>query len=92
MPDEKNPYRDLPAVDELAAAIDGDDLARPQIVAIARTAVERARANIENGSPGDARSIAEDLVAEALLARSQRVINATGVLLHTNLGRAPISA
>ncbi len=92
MPDEKNPYRDLPAVDELAAAIAGDDLARPQIVAIARTAVERARANIENGSPGDARSIAEDLVAEALLARSQRVINATGVLLHTNLGRAPISA
>ena len=91
MPDEKNPYRNLPAVDDLTAALDGYDLPRPLLVALARVAVERARADIQSGSDGDAESIARDLVGEALLGRSHQVINATGVLLHTNLGRAPIS-
>ena len=48
--------------------------------------VEAARAAIAAGDPSSARSRAE-ATAAALLGP---VINATGVILHTNLGRAPL--
>ena len=50
--------------------------------------VDAARLAIAAGDPGSARDRAES-VARALL---QPVVNATGVLLHTNLGRAPVAS
>lgn len=47
--------------------------------------VDAARAAIAAGDPGSARSRAEAMAAAIL----RPVINGTGVLLHTNLGRAP---
>jgi L-seryl-tRNA(Ser) seleniumtransferase len=83
--------RDLPSVDRLLA---DDVLAaapRPLATAAARAAVERARETIRaGGEPGDlvedARAELERLAAPAL----RRVLNATGVIVHTNLGRAPL--
>ena len=49
--------------------------------------VDAARAAIDRGDPAGARADAE-AVAAALL---RPVVNATGVLLHTNLGRAPLA-
>ena len=49
--------------------------------------VDAARAAIAAGDPSSARARAE-AVRRALL---QPVVNATGVLLHTNLGRAPLA-
>jgi L-seryl-tRNA(Ser) seleniumtransferase len=64
-------------------------LGRGIVVAAVRQAQERARSGAIE--PGD---VAEDAIAglPPLAATLTPVINATGVLLHTNLGRAPLSA
>ena len=68
-----------PSVDALARELRDIGLPHPLLV-------DAARAAIAAGDPGSARARAE-AVAAALLGS---VINATGVILHTNLGRAPL--
>jgi len=68
--------RALPAVDRLATAV-------------ARAELEARRAELLQGASDEV-----DLVARArrrLRPRLRRVLNATGVVVHTNLGRAPLS-
>ena len=79
--------RDLPSVDELAR--DADD---PLAVEAARAVLTRAREEIRAGAdPGDLRArLAEELDA-ARMPSLRRVLNATGVIVHTNLGRAPLA-
>jgi L-seryl-tRNA(Ser) seleniumtransferase len=80
--------RDLPSVDELARG-SGDPLA----VSAARELIDRARAEILAGAdPGDLAARLRDALAEARRPALRRVLNATGVLVHTNLGRAPLPA
>jgi L-seryl-tRNA(Ser) seleniumtransferase len=79
--------RDLPSVDELAREA-GDPLA----VDAARVVIERAREEIRAGAdPGDLASRLRDELADARRPRLRRVLNATGVVIHTNLGRAPLA-
>ena len=79
--------RDLPSVDELARAVDD-----PLAVDAARTVLARAREEIRAGfEPGD---LMERVREEAASVRSpglRRALNATGVVIHTNLGRAPLA-
>ncbi len=79
--------RDLPSVDELARRSDD-----PLAVEAARRVLARAREEIKaGGRPGD---LAERLREELDSARAphlRRVVNATGVIVHTNLGRAPLA-
>jgi L-seryl-tRNA(Ser) seleniumtransferase len=80
--------RDLPSVDELARSA-GDPLA----VDAARAVIDRAREEIRAGSdPGDLAARLREELASAREARLRRVLNATGVVVHTNLGRAPLAA
>jgi L-seryl-tRNA(Ser) seleniumtransferase len=68
-----------PSVDALARSIGDIDLPHPLLV-------DAARAAIAAEEPDRARAIAE-ATRQAML---RPVVNATGVLLHTNLGRAPL--
>src|SRR5207248_6598889 len=79
--------RDLPSVDELAREA-GDPLA----VDAARVVIDRAREKIQAGSdPGDLAARLREELADARKPRLRRVLNATGVVVHTNLGRAPLA-
>src|SRR5262249_22558899 len=84
--------RDLPSVDELLRSERLAGLPREPAVDAARTALARAREDIRAGAqPGD---LVERTLAEldaATRPRLRRVINASGVVLHTNLGRAPLA-
>src|SRR6266508_4103745 len=79
--------RDLPSVDQLARGIDD-----PLAVDVARSLLDRAREQVHAGiDPGDlAGRLREELTA-ARAPRLRRVLNATGVIAHTNLGRAPLA-
>ncbi|HEX5798646.1 MAG TPA: L-seryl-tRNA(Sec) selenium transferase [Gaiellaceae bacterium] len=74
-------------MDELARGVDD-----PLAVTAARTVLELAREEIRAGAdPGDLRARVEEAVAAARRPSLRRVLNATGVLVHTNLGRAPLA-
>ena len=84
--------RDLPSVDELLRDERLASEPHELVVAAARTALERAR--VEIGEGRDPGPIVDAVVAELGRARRpslRRVLNATGVLVHTNLGRAPLA-
>jgi L-seryl-tRNA(Ser) seleniumtransferase len=80
--------RDLPSVDELARGADD-----PLAVDAARKVLVRAREQIRAGAdPGDLGERLREELGAARAPRLRRVINATGVIVHTNLGRAPLAA
>ncbi len=64
-------------------------------VEVARAVVDDARVQVENGEPVTEESVLADARRRAgEIGRSllQPVVNATGVIVHTNLGRAPLGA
>ena len=72
----RDALRRLPSVDRLA-------------IAVARATLAERRAELLDGADDDV-----DLLARAndrLLPSLRRVLNATGVVVHTNLGRAPLA-
>jgi L-seryl-tRNA(Ser) seleniumtransferase len=80
--------RDLPSVDELTRPRDD-----PLAVEAARAVLARAREEIRAGAdPGDLAQRLADELATARRPALRRVLNATGVIVHTNLGRAPLPA
>ncbi|MDH4280498.1 MAG: L-seryl-tRNA(Sec) selenium transferase, partial [Acidimicrobiia bacterium] len=69
-----------PSVDQLARSLRNHGLPHPVLVEVARDAIAQ-------GHHEQADALAEERKRRML----QPVVNATGVLLHTNLGRAPVS-
>jgi len=84
--------RDLPSVDELLR--DERLASEPHELAVAAARTVLARARLEIGAGADPGDIVDRVLAELACARRpslRRVLNATGVLVHTNLGRAPLA-
>ncbi len=101
-----NPYRGLPSVDallrhEAISALEGQ-VPSERLADHVRLVIDRARASITaggNGLTSAAGADKVDMLAAQVVASVTRtsapslvpVINATGVIIHTNLGRAPLS-
>ena len=98
------PLRALPSVDQLlrteAIAQLRDSVGLPHLTNVVREVTDEMREQIQSDSLPERSK--EQLLDEAVkriqslcrheaLAALRRVINATGVILHTNLGRAPLS-
>ncbi len=98
-----DPRRALPAVDRLAAAVGARASGLPGWATLegARRALAEARERLSDsdcGSEALTGRMLEDLSARAALlaaalcgGQPRRVVNATGIPLHTNLGRAPLA-
>jgi L-seryl-tRNA(Ser) seleniumtransferase len=87
--------RGLPSLDRLLGHARLGRLPRGLAVAAGRRALAAARAAVLAGGPAPdlealARQIADDVDAAAR-PRLRGVVNATGVVIQTNLGRAPLS-
>lgn len=96
-------YRQLPSVDELLrsdfAAVLIEREGRTAVTTAARAVLERLREEITAGTLDGPRlatalehigTAVENQLRRDLGFSLRRVINATGVILHTNLGRAPL--
>jgi len=86
--------RELPSVDELAARLADLELPRTLVVNEARHVLNHMRTAMLDGLALDPKTAEQRLRNSlALLTKPslRSVINATGVILHTNLGRAPLA-
>jgi len=84
--------RGLPSVDELLRDERLEAAPRAAAATAVRVTLERAREEIRAGAdPGDLADRAVRELEEARRPRLRRVLNATGVVVHTNLGRAPLA-
>jgi L-seryl-tRNA(Ser) seleniumtransferase len=84
---------ELPSVDELLR--DPRLAAAPHGLAVdaARDVLDRAREEIRAGrDPGELAALISEEIAAAHAYRLRSAVNATGVIAHTNLGRAPLAA
>ncbi|MFN3231263.1 MAG: L-seryl-tRNA(Sec) selenium transferase [Alphaproteobacteria bacterium] len=94
-------FRQIPQVGELVAspAFAGlrENWAQGELVLVLRGLFDQLRADLKDGHPlpdfesdGFIGRVAEELEAQKRL-NLRRVINGTGIIIHTNLGRAPLA-
>ncbi len=102
---EKNEIlRNIPAIDQLsifaAKKAEFAGLSHPALVDVLQRAVHDVRTNIIKNNVEtlrDEKGLREEILARAMVEskkllqpKLRKVVNATGIVLHTNLGRAPL--
>ncbi|MBK9528551.1 MAG: L-seryl-tRNA(Sec) selenium transferase [Acidobacteria bacterium] len=95
-------FRGLPSIDEVLRServqeitvrvgdVRASELSRIAVAAL-RSEVAAGKSRTKEGLLVDAIDRVENLALADHMSGTQRVINATGVIIHTNLGRAPLS-
>lgn len=91
--------RSIPAVEKVLQALGAADLPRPVVVAVVRRELAALRKQLTRGRVGTAAEKDFNAVVARIRSaldrlhrsRLQPVINGTGVIIHTNLGRAPLA-
>ncbi len=99
MTSQAEQLRALPSVDDLLQDHTLHELERKfghgVVVEAIRSGLDAARASIKRGEPAPMPALLIDDISERVYKLTRptlvRVINAAGVILHTNLGRAPLS-
>ncbi len=84
--------RQIPAVSKILDALGQSDLPRPFVVELVRRKLSQIRAS---RVAAEFESIVADIrrsLDECRASRLQSVINGTGIVIHTNFGRAPLSS
>jgi len=104
--DKQTILRLLPSIDALLHSPTAEKIStetgKPHLTILARTTMDSLRRELSDKQNGDRIYAREDLLAFAEMrlestwqnerkSSLRKVINATGVIIHTNLGRAPLS-
>ena len=88
---KSGPRRKIPAVSKILDALGRCDLPRPVVVDLVRHRLSQIRAGVD---VPEFESIVSDLrgsLDELRVSRLQPIINGTGIVIHTNFGRAPLA-
>ena len=83
--------RAIPSVTKVLDSLGKVDLPRPVVVTIVRQALSRIRAQGEIPEFGSIVDLVRGSLGQLRASRLQPVINGTGIVIHTNVGRAPLA-
>jgi len=83
--------RDIPAVSKVLDALGHYDLPRSLIVDVVRRELAKVRAKLETPEFESIVDLVRSSIERLSASRLQPVINGTGIVIHTNFGRAPLA-
>jgi L-seryl-tRNA(Ser) seleniumtransferase len=82
--------RQIPAVNTILESLGPVDLPRPLVLDLVRLELAQLRRGRKIPEPGAIVDLVRAAIAKLRATRVQPVINGTGIIIHTNLGRSPL--